>query len=71
MGTRSPRYRQFLKQLRAAREDAGLTQVDVAERIGRPQWFVSKCESGVRGVDIVELEELAAIYDKPIGFLLP
>ena len=71
MGTRSSRYRQFLKQLRVAREETGLTQVEVAKRLGRPQSFVSKCESGERRVDVVELEELAAIYEKPIGFFLP
>src|SRR5262245_48993279 len=29
---------------RRAREEAGLTQVQVAKRLGRPQTWVSKCE---------------------------
>jgi len=38
----------------AARERAGLTQTDVAARLGRPQSFVSKYESGERRLDLVE-----------------
>lgn len=50
----SPRYRQFLKKLRAARLDAGLTQQEAARALRKPQSFVSKCESGERRVDVVE-----------------
>lgn len=59
-------YRAFLLRLREAREDAGLKQTDVARTLHRPQSFVSKCESGERRVDIVELAEFAKIYKKPI-----
>ncbi|MFB3111004.1 MAG: helix-turn-helix domain-containing protein [Gemmatimonadales bacterium] len=60
----SPRYRQFLKKLRAARLDAGLTQQEVARALRKPQSFVSKCESGERRVDVVELERFARLYGK-------
>jgi transcriptional regulator with XRE-family HTH domain len=50
----SDTYSRFLKLLRRARLDAGLTQVDLAKRLGRPQSFVSKCESGERRVDVAE-----------------
>ncbi len=60
----SPRYRQFLKKLRAARLDAGLTQQQVARALRKPQSFVSKCESGERRVDVVELERFARLYGK-------
>lgn len=69
--TRSPRYRQFLTQLQAARADASFTQEDVGRRIGKPQSYVSKCESGERRVDVVELEAFAQLYGKPIEFFLP
>jgi transcriptional regulator with XRE-family HTH domain len=62
------RYRQFLEKLRRARQEAGLTQVEVATRLRRPQSFVSKCESGERRVDIVELQEFAHLYQKPMTF---
>lgn len=64
-GTRS-QYQRFLEQLRAARKAAGLTQADVARRLGRPQSFVSKCESGERRVDVVELAAFARLYRKPL-----
>lgn len=41
--------------LRQLRENAGLRQQDVADRLGEPQSFVSKYESGERRLDLVEL----------------
>jgi len=46
--------------LREIRKEAGLSQVAIAERIGRPQSFVSKYESGGRRLDIVEVFEICA-----------
>ncbi len=60
----------FLKRLREARQAAGLTQVKVAAKLGRPQSFVSKCESGERRVDVVELRELAKLYKKDLTFFV-
>lgn len=60
------RYRAFLERLKRARVDAGLTQVEIAARLGRPQTWVSKCELGERRVDFVELEDWAAACDKPL-----
>ena len=37
------------------RTETGLRQVDLAERLGKPQSFVSKYESGERRLDIIEL----------------
>ena len=51
----SPEYARFLKTLREARERAGLTQIDMAERLDETQSFVSKCERGERRIDVVEL----------------
>jgi transcriptional regulator with XRE-family HTH domain len=44
-----------------------LTQQEVAARLDVPQSYVSKCESGERRVDVVELAEFAALYGKAIG----
>ena len=60
------RYRAFLVLLRRAREEAGLTQVEVAKKLSRPQTWVSKCELGERRVDFVELENFAVVYGKPL-----
>ena len=51
----SKEYSLFLEQLRNAREEKGLTQSEVAERLGQTQSFVSKVERGERRIDIVEL----------------
>lgn len=62
------RYRAFRERLKRARLDAGLTQVDVAAKVGRPQTWVSKCELGERRVDFVELEDLADACGRPLTF---
>ena len=58
----------FLKRLRQARKDAGLTQVEVAQRLGKTQSFVTKAERGERRLDVVELRAIARIYRKPMSF---
>jgi len=66
--THSPEYRDFLVRLRKARKDAGLTQSEVANKLGREQSYVSKCESGERRVDITELVEFARLYERTLDF---
>jgi len=58
----TPDYDRFLALLKQARVKAGLSQVEAADRLGRPQSFVSKCESGERRVDVVELGQFCAAY---------
>ncbi len=53
--THTKPYLRLREALTAAREAAGMTQRDLARRLGRPQSFVSKCESGERRVDVVEV----------------
>ena len=48
-------YAKMLSCLVKARQTAGLNQVELAERLGRPQSFVSKIEKGERRIDVVEL----------------
>jgi len=47
--------------LREHREEAGLTQAQVAKKLDRPQSFVSKVESGERRLDLVELRALCRV----------
>jgi transcriptional regulator with XRE-family HTH domain len=44
--------------------------VEAAKQLGVPQSVISKCESGERRVDIVELQLFASIYDKPLAFFI-
>ena len=71
VSTQSARYRRFLEKLREFRRKAGLTQVQVSKALGQPQSFVSKCESGERRVDIIELEEFAKVYRREMREFLP
>jgi transcriptional regulator with XRE-family HTH domain len=68
--THSPRYRRLLDRLQQARKAAGLTQVEVAAALGRPQSFVSKCESGERRIDVLELQRFASLYGRPLGYFV-
>ena len=70
MARRSAAYRLFLKRLREARLAAGLTQAQVAAKLQRPQSYVSKCESGERRVDVVELQRFAQLYKKGLEFFV-
>ncbi|MEA5569146.1 helix-turn-helix transcriptional regulator [Anabaena sp. UHCC 0399] len=66
----SHRYQAFLKRLRQAREEANLTQVEVAKKLNQPQSYVLRCESEERRVDVVELTDFAVIYQKPLDFFV-
>jgi len=57
-------YKKFCALLLAERKAAGLTQIDVAKRLRKPQSFVSKYEQGERRLDVVEFLHIA----KAIGF---
>lgn len=60
----------MLDALRIARKDAGLTQVQVAKKFGTHASFVSKCESGERRIDVVELSEFCRCYGVTITTFL-
>jgi transcriptional regulator with XRE-family HTH domain len=53
----SPGYGRFRALLRKIREEAHLSQSALAEKLGRPQTFVSKSELGERRVDFLETLE--------------
>lgn len=48
------RHQEFIQFLVETRKAAGVTQVQLAERLGRPQSFVSKVERGERRLDVIE-----------------
>ena len=59
----SAKQESFLELLRHVRKEAGLRQIDVAERLDQPQSFVSKYESGERRLDLLELELVCVACD--------
>jgi transcriptional regulator with XRE-family HTH domain len=50
----SDEYGMMLRILIEARKKHGVTQNELAERLGRPQPWVSKVEHGVRRIDVIE-----------------
>jgi transcriptional regulator with XRE-family HTH domain len=64
------RYERFCELLVEARKEAGLSQEVVAEKLGWNQSYISKCESGVRRLDVVEfLEMMEALGSDPVAFI--
>lgn len=63
-------YERLVSALREARLASGLTQLDVADRLGTYASYVSKCESGERRVDVVELAQFCEVYRVPLARLL-
>ena len=58
-------YPVLLELLREVRGRANVTQVGLAELLGRSQSFVSKCERGETRLDLVQLREVCRALNKP------
>jgi len=58
MPLHSPDYTVFIEVMKAARKGHGVTQAELARRIGQPQSFVSKYERQERRVDVVEFLDI-------------
>lgn len=64
--SRSPLYKKLESCLQQARQKRAWTQAEVATRLGKPQSFVSKYESGERRLDVIEfLEVCKALEIRP------
>ena len=59
----SPDYRRVIDQIKAAREAAGLSQREVARRLGKRVSFINKIELIERRLDIIEFVVLARALD--------
>ena len=56
----SDKYGEFLGMMIAARQEAGLTQQQLADTLGKPQSYVSKYERGERRLDVIEFLEISS-----------
>lgn len=56
-------YSRLQDVLIEARRTKNLTQVEVATRLGKPQSFVSKYESGERRLDVIEFIDVCQALD--------
>ncbi len=59
LGTK--RHQALIALLVEKREAKGLTQMDLAAKLGEYQSFVARLESGQRRVDVIEFLELSEI----------
>lgn len=56
-------YRKLIGALREARKAAGMTQQDLADKLGRPQSYVAKIEGCERRLDVIEYVHLCRAMD--------
>lgn len=56
-------YRKLIDALKAARMARGLTQQDLADKLGRPQSYVAKIEGCERRLDVIEYVHLCRAMD--------
>ena len=67
---RDPRYRRIIDGLREARLAAGMTQAELAAKLGRPQSSVAKVEGHERRLDVLEFVQMAEAVGVDAGKLL-
>ena len=66
----SKRHQALIALLIEKREAAGLTQIELADRLGVYQSFIARLESGQRRVDVIELLTLVDILQFDAGKVL-
>lgn len=66
----SNEYQLVIKILRDARIKKGITQVKLAEALGRPQSFIAKLENGERKLDVVEFALIAHLLGVDAGAVM-
>ena len=63
-------YKYMAEMLKRARIEAGLGQGDAARLIDKSQSYISKIEAGCLRLDLVQLNELAKLYEKNLDYFL-
>ena len=63
-------YKEIINRLKQARVDAGFSQQAVANKLNKPQSYVSKIESGERRLDVAEVKKFAEIYKKEVSYFI-
>lgn len=69
-GLHDNRYRELIAKLTDERKRLGLSQRELAERLGRHQQFVSKYEIGERRLDVVEFIDVSGALGLTVATLI-
>lgn len=69
-GIHTKEQKSFTERLKNARKEAGLTQEEVAKKLGYGQSAISKIERGELRVGVVELKQFAKLYRKDVEYFL-
>ena len=66
----SPSYQAAVEALISVRREAGVSQRDLANQLGKPRSFISKIESRERRLDVIEFIALARALGQEPGELI-
>lgn len=61
--SRSRRHARLVELLVETRREAGISQVELARRMGLRQQWIAHMESGARRIDVVELIDICRALD--------
>jgi transcriptional regulator with XRE-family HTH domain len=63
-------YKDIIERLKMTRIEARFSQQEVADKLGKPQSYISKIESRERRLDVAEIKKFATIYKKDVSFFI-
>jgi len=64
------KHKNLVEKLKNARNEANISQEELAKKLNRTQSFISKLENGQVRVDAILLNELAHIFKKTINYFM-
>ncbi len=63
-------YKEIIERLKKARIEVGVSQQEVADKLNKPQSYISKIESGERRLDVAEIKSFALVYKKTVSYFI-
>ena len=66
-----PAYLEMVARFRALRERLGLSQRDLAKKLGKPQTYISKVETCERRIDLIEALRLCEVLGVTLEAVIP
>ena len=66
----TPRYNNLMTKLAQLRKQSGMTQSQLAKKLGKPQSFVAKYEGGERRLDVIEFVDVVRALGGSVGIMV-